>query len=169
MPGFSLWMMPPPAVRDRFRTLIADLARRVDTPPFEPHLTLAGVDAATEAAAVRPVAELAARLAPLPIRLTEIGTTAEYFRCLFVRAERTPALDQAYRAACRALGQAPGGFMPHLSLIYGELTPVVKERLIAEIGHRFNTTFTVERLALYDTAGPPPDWRCVADFRLSAA
>lgn len=168
MPGFSLWMMPPPAVRERFLTLIAELSRRVDTPPFEPHLTLAGIEAATEAA-IRPVAELAARLAPLPVRLTEIGTTSEYFRCLFVRAEHTLALDRAYHTACRALGQAPGEFMPHLSLIYGELTPAVKERLIAEIGNRFDTAFTVERVALYDTAGPPPGWRCVADFRLSAA
>lgn len=169
MPRFSLWMMPPLAVRARFQALIAELSRRVDTPPFEPHLTLASVDAATEAAAIQPVAALAAHLPPLAIRLTEVGTTLEYFRCLFVRAEPTPALDRAYQTACRALGQTPGEFMPHLSLVYGELTPETKERIIADIGNRFDTTFTVERLALYDTAGPPPDWRCIADFRLSAA
>ncbi|MFP5348933.1 MAG: hypothetical protein ACLGHO_03730, partial [Gammaproteobacteria bacterium] len=42
MPGFSLWMMPPPAIGDRFRALIAELSRRSGTPAFEPHLTLAG-------------------------------------------------------------------------------------------------------------------------------
>lgn len=167
MPRLSLWMMPPPAVRARFHALIAELSRRVGTPPFEPHLTLSGIDAATETAAIRPIAALAARLPPLAIRLTDVGTTPAYFRCVFVRAEHTPVLDRAYHAARRALGQAPGEFMPHLSLIYGELTPATKERLIAEIGNRFDTTFIVERLALYDTAGPPPTWRCIADFRLS--
>lgn len=166
MPGFSLWMMPPPAIGERFRALIADLSRRSGTPAFEPHLTLAGVEAPTEAAACSRVAPLAAALAPLPVRLTDIGMTADYFRCLFIRAALTPALTQAYRSACAALDQTPAEFMPHLSLIYGELAPAAKAEIAAALGGRFDIEFTVERLALYTTTGAPPDWRCVCEFQL---
>lgn len=167
MPGFSLWMMPPPAIGDRFRALIAELSRRSGTPAFEPHLTLAGVEAPTVAAACARAAPLAAALARIPVRLSEIGMTDEYFRCLFIRAALTPPLTHAYHIACATLDQTPGAFMPHLSLIYGELAPAAKNEIAASLGGRFELEFTVERLALYTTAGPPPDWRCVCDFRLT--
>ena len=160
-------MMPPPAVGDRFRALIAELSRRSGTPPFEPHLTLTGIEAPTAAAACARVTPLAATLAPLPVRLTEIGMTAEYFRCLFIRAAPSPALLHAYRSACAALGRPPAEFMPHLSLIYGELAPAAKNEIAAGLGGRFELEFTIERLALYTTFGLPPDWRCVGDFRLA--
>ena len=166
MPGFSLWMMPPPAVRERLRALIEDLSRRAGTPPFEPHLTLCGVDDTVEAAAIARVQPLATRLAPVPIRLTEIGATAEYYRCLFVRAELTPVLAAAYREACRAQSKTPSDFMPHVSLVYGDLSATDKERLIATIGRRVEMSFTISRLALYDPVGAPPEWRCVADLPL---
>lgn len=166
MPGFSLWMMPPAPIADRFRTLIAQLSRRLGTPAFEPHLTLTGLEAASEAAALETVRPLARRLAPLPIRLTDIGATTAYYRCLFIHAERTSTLTLAYQSACHALGQPPGDFMPHLSLIYGALNTADKERVIADLGRRFDDRFTVERLALYTTAGPPPEWRRVAEFVL---
>lgn len=169
MPGFSLWMMPPLAVRERLRALIEDLSRRAGTPPFEPHLTLCGVDNTAEGTAIARVQPLATRLAPLPIRLTEIGTTAEYYRCLFARAEPTPVLAAAYHEACHALSQAPGDFMPHVSLVYGDLSATDKERLIAVVGRRVEASFTISRLALYDTVGSPPEWRCVADFPLRGA
>lgn len=161
-------MLPPADVIDRFRSLIVDLSRRTGTPAFEPHLTLAGgIDAPTERAAVARVAPLAARLPPLPIRLTDVGTTGEYYRCLFIHAERTPRLERAYREACDVLEQAPGDFMPHLSLIYGELGAADKARIIADIGARFDLAFTVERLALYSAAGPPPGWRRIAELALT--
>lgn len=168
MPGFSLWMLPPADVGDRFRSLIADLSRRTGTPAFEPHLTLAGgIDAATDNAAAARVAPLAARLPPLPIRLTEVGTTGEYYRCLFIHAERTPLLQRAHHEACAVLAQEPGDFMPHLSLIYGEIGAADKARIITDIGTRFDLAFTVERLALYSTAGPPSAWRRVAALALT--
>ena len=167
MSGFSLWLLPPPAVRDRFYPLIDELSRRLGTPAFEPHLTLAGTSSTVAADVTAQVATLAAGLAPLPIHLTEIGMTADYFRCLFVHAELTPPLQRAYHATCRALGQPPGDFMPHLSLVYGDLAPADKKRVVADIGRRFDLHFIVERVALYTTAGPPPAWRCVADFALT--
>ena len=167
MPGFSLWMLPPADVGDRFRSLIADLSRRMGTPAFEPHLTLAGgIDAPTERTAAARVAPLAACLPPLPIRLMDVGTTGDYYRCLFIHAERTPLLQRAYHEACDVLALAPGDFMPHLSLIYGDLGAADKARIVADIGARFDLTFTVERLALYSTAGPPPAWRRVAELAL---
>ena len=107
---FSIWLMPPAPMRARFSEIIRRLSRRLGTPTFDPHVTLCGGPLNTDESelAVR-AEELAARLAPVPIRLTDIGYTEEYFRCLFVRAERTAELLDARRAACKLLRIARGG------------------------------------------------------------
>src|SRR5688500_3142229 len=87
-PRFSLWLMPPPAARERYANLIDRLAARLGTPRCEPHITLGGCDG-TEAQAVARATALAARLAPVAVRLGPLETTEQYFRCLYVRAERS--------------------------------------------------------------------------------
>lgn len=166
MSSLSLWLMPPPAVRASCQALIARLAQRLGTPVFEPHLTLAGTTL-EEAEAVARLRALAQQLPPLPIRLGELQSTDAYFRCLYARADLTPALRHAYDTACRRLDQAPADFLPHLSLVYGDLDVDTKNRLIAELGGRLDLQFTVERLALYDPAGSPSAWRRVADVALT--
>src|SRR5690606_30965655 len=136
-PRYSLWLMPPAAVYDRFARLIDALSRRFGTPRFAPHITLASTGAELAGDAPARAAALAAELAPVPVRLLDVAHTDDYFRSLFVRAQRTPALLAAHRLAAARLGTEPAeDFMPHLSLLYGELPRDTKERLIEEIGRR---------------------------------
>lgn len=167
-PRFFLWLMPPAAVRDRFARLIDVLSRRLGTAQFEPHITLSGSPDAGEAEAVSRATTLAARLAPVPVRLVDVGYSDAYFRCLYVRAERSPELLAAHRTACAHLGRPPDDdFMPHLSLVYGNLSETEKEKIIEEIGRRFDTTFLSDRIALCLPAGPPDGWRLVGPFTLA--
>lgn len=155
-------------MRARFAELITRLSARLGTPVFEPHITLAGI-AATEADGLERGAHLARALAPITVTLTDIAYSTEYFRCLYVRALPDQALAEAYRRACATFGITPGEFMPHLSLVYGNVAAADKERIIAEIGRRLDIQFTVERLALYLPEGRPETWRRVGDFPLARA
>lgn len=166
MPKYSLWLMPPAPVRDRFAAIIRRLSERLGTPVFEPHVTLTGTETEDETDAVRRVEQLAQALAPIPIALIESGYSDAYFRCLYLRAANSPALLAAYRRACDALGAAPTDFMPHLSLVYGDLNAADKQRLIAELGRDWDVQFTAQQLALYIPEGRPEQWRRVADFAL---
>ena len=166
MSSLSLWLMPPPAVRTRCGALIARLAQRLGTPVFAPHLTLAGTTL-EEAEATTRVRALARQLAPLTIRLGRLQATDAYFRCLYARADLSPALRHAYTTACTALNQTPGDFLPHLSLVYGDLAAETKKSVIAELGGRLDLTFIVDRVALYDPTGSPSAWRRVADVALT--
>lgn len=160
--------MPPAPVRERFARLIETLGQRLGTPRFAPHVTLGGATNLAEKEVCARTEALARRLAPVPIRLTEVGYTDEYFRCLFVLAERNVELLAAHRLACECFGKPPAAdFMPHLSLVYGTLSREQKERLIDEIGRRFDVSFRADSISLCLPSGPPPHWRLRGPFPLT--
>ena len=159
--------MPPPLVRARFADVIDSLSRRLGTPRFEPHITLSGGEAAEANIRARTSA-LAARLAPVPVHLTRAGYTDAYFRCLFVHAARTPALLAARASAAieyeRPLDEE---FMPHLSLVYGELASLQKEKILDDLGREFDVHFVAEEITLCRADGTPDTWPLIGPFKLT--
>ncbi|HXB57040.1 MAG TPA: 2'-5' RNA ligase family protein [Vicinamibacteria bacterium] len=165
--GMSLWLMPESGVGDRLRVLIEGLARRHRTPSFPPHLTLLGGIPGPEEDALSRVAGLARGLGPIAIRLVDVETSDEYFRCVFVRAEPTEALRAAHvgaRAAFANVASTP--FRPHLSLLYGRLEPPERAAVLQELGGTLELAFEASRLHVFRTQGPPRDWRPRGAFPL---
>ena len=110
-------------------------------PAFEPHVTLAGGIVGPARALAAKVRELARRIPPFTVRLTAVDGLDEYFRCLFVRVATTHPIMTANKAAREVfhLEKQPA-FMPHLSLLYGNLPASVKERIIASLGRQFDSS-----------------------------
>jgi 2'-5' RNA ligase len=164
---YSLWLMPTGKIRQRLAGTILDLSREYAAPAFEPHVTLVGgiVGAAREVTAK--MRELARRIPPFAIRLTAVDYLDEYFRCLFVRVATTGPIMTANKATREAfrLEKQPA-FMPHLSLLYGNLPASVKERIVASLGRQFELEFKVSSLHLYLIENEPAAWRRVASFGL---
>lgn len=166
--SYSLWLRPAAPAAARFAQMIEALSHRLGTPPFEPHLTLSGVASTTEADAIARSERLAAQLAPVPIHLVGAGYTDAYFRCLFLRAEKTPPLLAAHRMASAEMQQpVDADFMPHLSLVYGTLETSVKEKIIEEIDARRPHNFLADSVSLCIVAGPPAEWRLLGPFFLT--
>jgi 2'-5' RNA ligase len=165
---FFLWLLPPTPVCDRFASLIDTLSRRWGTPRFSPHITLVGsLDSPLDEIVAR-LTTLAADLAPVPVRLTHLGWTEQYFRCLFMRAERTPPLLAAHETASARLDRpTDADFMPHLSLIYGNLHAEQKQKVVEEIAGRFNTAFEADHIGLCLADGPPEQWQLLRTFALT--
>lgn len=158
--------MPPQPLRDRFADLIARVSDRLGSPRFEPHITL-GVANGSQPKVVQQARALAQRLGPLPIHLTKAVIGDEYFRCIFVLVEPTPSVLLARELAWQLLrDQSDEGYIPHMSLAYGNLTPVQKEEILNDIGRDFATSFIVDRLALVIPEGRPEEWRHVEVFDL---
>jgi len=166
-PSYSIWLMPTGEVRQRLAGTIFDLSREYAAPAFEPHVTLAGgiVGPAREVASK--MMELARRIPPFTVRLSAVDGLDEYFRCLFVRVATTHPIMTANKTAREVfrLAKQPA-FMPHLSLLYGNLPASVKQRIIASLGGRFRLEFKARSLHLYLIKGAPQEWRRVAPFGL---
>jgi 2'-5' RNA ligase len=159
--------MPRDDVYERLAQTIHKLSVRYAAPEFAPHVTLLGGIVTPRHEAVRKTAALATLIRPIAIRLGAIDYLDEYFRCLFVRATLTQPLLEAHRVAQEVFGfRRQGPFMPHLSLLYGNLSRSLKAEAMAGVGPRVDLEFKVRSLHLYSTRGEPRGWRCVGRFGL---
>ncbi len=164
---YSIWLTPTGAVRDQLSELIARLSREFSAPLFPPHVTLVGGLSASEDELREQTRELAARLQPYSVQLGALDYLDEFYRCLFVRVEPTPAVMEANRQA-RAVFHCPDHpqYLPHLSLLYGNFERARKEEVIARIGTRLDDCFNVNRIHLHSTLGETRDWYPVGEFTL---
>ena len=163
----SLWIVPTGDVRDRLSLVLNRLSAHYGAPVFPPHVTLLGSFVGPRSELIHRSAQVASALRPFVLRLNEIEFLDAYFRSLFVRAALTELLRRAHRTACQAFGRRrEPALMPHLSLLYGDFPPSLKEKMIAEIGPRLDIQFKVRSLHLYRTHGEPSHWRRVESFGL---
>lgn len=162
--GRSIWLMPTGRVYDELSVTISQLSNQYSTPSFPPHVTLVEGLTGNERELSSTTEQLASRIRPFEIALSTIDYLDEYFRCLFLRIEESPALLEANRAARMIFHQERDpGFVPHLSLMYGNLDLQTKRQIVQIIGTDFKRTFPVESLHLYSTNGEPKDWRLVQE------
>ena len=160
--GISLWLIPEGPARDRLSRLIDGLAVRLGTVPFPPHVTLVAGLARPEGDVLAAAAALASSLARFSVRLDGIDGGDAFFRCLFLRAERTEALLAAHAAVARAFGREPNpAFDPHLSLVYGGLESTTRADLVRELRSVTESPFDVDRLHVWSTEGPVREWRAL--------
>lgn len=165
--SYALWLIPEGEACRRLARTIRRLSREHSTPVFAPHITLAsGIIAPAREVAAK-TALLAKSLRQLRLRLTHLDSRQEYFRCLFVKVAPTPQLARAYKRARKIFGQRGWrAFLPHVSLVYGNLSRAAKRKITSSLGRRFALEFEVRRLRIVAIQGPPGKWRRVKSFWL---
>jgi Cyclic phosphodiesterase-like protein len=165
--GISLWLVPEGDEGQLIERLIIELASRLGTPRFAPHVTLIPGLAGREGDVVRRTREMAATLEPHSVPVGPVEGRAEYFRCLYARIPETLRLLTT-RAQARLTfpGAGEAVFEPHLSLVYGRLSPEEKEPLFADLAPRLPPRLTCTALEVVRTVGPAADWRSLARFDL---
>jgi 2'-5' RNA ligase len=159
--------MPRGRVRNDLQKLITKLSVQYASPDFEPHVTLVGELVISENEAITKTKQLANLLKPFTISLKEVACLDEYFRCVFIKAEKTEGLMNANLTA-RALFKQENSeeYMPHLSLVYGDLQGKTKKAIIQHLGAETATEFAAEGLYLYYTLGQPNEWYCLLEAPL---
>ena len=166
--GYSIWLMPTGDVHARLFALMRELAKDYYTPVFEPHVTLIGGLLDPEGEILSKTSRLAGLLRPFNVRLGGVAHLDGFFTCLFIRAEETQELLAAHSEARSVFGrwQDPR-FMPHLSLMYGNLSRDIRIRIISQIGSELNASFEATGLHLFRTSGPVEGWGRIHEFCLA--
>ena len=168
---YSIWFVPPTPERDSLSNLIERLSREHSTPSFRPHVTVLGDLASPEQDTLSKTAELATLLTPFTIRLGRVSYSDHFFRSLYVEIEQSDELARAHREAARLLGiAADDGYMPHLSLMYGQVPVAEKRGIVASIAADLPDAFDVGRvhMVLSSSLIPPPEWRSLREFALGS-
>jgi 2'-5' RNA ligase len=165
--GYALWLAPGEPAFSLLAGEIYRLSREHSTPPFDPHITLLSRIVLPEENALAKSAALARILKRFVIELGEIGCLDEYFRCLFVTVVANPSVLRVRQAACRVFARQNAPYMPHLSLVYGNLPVEIKRRVVAGLSSLSGQAFQVRRLTLHRVSGPVRQWKCIKAFDLT--
>ncbi|MCK5020404.1 MAG: 2'-5' RNA ligase family protein [Candidatus Peribacteraceae bacterium] len=157
--GYSLWIVPEGEVYEKMSEIISKFSKRLSTPVFSPHVTLVGEVEGTEEEVISKTEKLASMIKPFEIKLSGVDKLDHFFRCIFVHAEKTPELMKANEYAKEIFGMS-FEYMPHLSLVYRNLSDEQKEEIISEIG-KIDKSFLVNSIHVVLTNGQTEDWKKV--------
>lgn len=166
---YSLWLQPNGDIAYQLQERIKKLGKKYHTPIFAPHVTLLGSLSASETELTSLTNTLASSLHPIELVLTRAGYHNLFYQALFVHVKKSNALEEMRHTACQLFDHSKtDSFMPHLSLLYGDLSQKEKERILNVMGREFHIGFIVKSIVLMQTEGPPEEWKKIhtAVFKL---
>jgi 2'-5' RNA ligase len=169
-PSLMTWLRPAlGSDRDHLAAIIGGLAAQYNTPIFQPHVTMVATLMSDEDTAIGTLESLLAGVSSFDITFTEFGYEQTYFRSLYLRAKPSPQLTALYEAGRRAWKLDLPPYMPHLSLLYSNLTEEQKSPVIATVDLRLPLTIQIDAVELWADDHLGVDrWRFVGKVPLSS-
>jgi len=163
---FSILLLPKGKIYTKLSSLIIRLSNKYNSPLFEPHVTLIGKLNINKKGAISKTLKLAENLKPYLIRINNPIYLNEYYKSLFLKAEKTKEVMEANFLARKFFNDKRDyEYFPHLSLMYGEASNQTKEKIISEI-KEINLKFKIDQIHLFSTANGPKNWYKIQTFNL---
>ena len=165
--NYSLWLRPTQPQIDEFKKIISNLAHRYGTSAFPPHITLLSSITSQLKDIKKKCEQIVAQQYTFETTLTEIDYTKNYYRNLYILANLDEELCKLYNISNDLFQhESNEPYMPHLSLLYGDVDKTEQQRLKLELDKTFNKIFLCERLDIYETSGKENNWRLIESFYL---
>lgn len=173
--AYSVWAIPPDDVAARLKKLMAGLRSEFGGPEFEPHITVVGLTNLTPDDALRRFRSACEGLKAYTATVERVATGTFFYQCVFLLVRPTAEVVETSAHSSEHFGyKASTPYMPHLSLLYGDLTDEEKKKAQEKasiLDEGINSlSFPVTRLALYNTDTDDvtlKSWKKVAECSLS--
>jgi hypothetical protein len=162
---YHLWLKPHGAAHNVLDGVIRALARKLDGPVFEPHLTLLERLDGTEQEHLLRAEQLARQLTRIPISLTGLRFGDEYFRSLYMLVDPSPPVMSTRVRAARAFQRVDDPYLPHVSLLYGVCPEARRTEILSVLPSEITMPFDARALFLIRAASTDPrDWLQIGEF-----
>ncbi len=164
---YSLWLRPSQYQIDELTKIISALAHRYGTLPFPPHITLLPSIPLNLENIEEVCIKIAGQHQTLEIALTEIAFSEHYYRNLYILAHLDEKLSNVYQQ-CKKLFNVEVNeiYMPHVSLVYGELNCTQQQSLQKELANLYPKKINCDRIDIYDSTGNESQWHLIKSFNL---
>lgn len=167
-PRYALWLKPDAVADQQLQAVINQLAARYHAPVYFPHMTLLPRLFGEETDLSEKASQLASSLKPIAVRLTGFAGAPYYFRCFYAPLASSSELRQAVNDATELFQSGAGSdFLPHISLLYGQLHRDEKKQIPAVIGDAVPVSFRLDRLQLVRMALSVSAWEVINEFPLT--
>lgn len=192
--GISLWLCPPTTgdknkisdtsdckVGDFYQDIIHKLAEEQGTfGDFIPHITLvAALELPAEEIVAKVRNEIAPKIPPYAFEAASIAEREAYFQSVFVKlyTDRPDGmLQQANELAKQVFPerQSDPPYMPHLSLVYGNLPKEQKQQeIVPKLEAQLQSArdaisiIPIDSIQVWSTEGPVEKWFCIDTIPLA--
>ncbi|KAJ4703730.1 cyclic phosphodiesterase-like [Melia azedarach] len=153
---YSVWAIPPEDVTARVKKLMEGLRSEFGGPQFEPHVTVVGAISLTPDDALEKFKSVCAGLKVYNCTVDRVATGTFFYQCVYLLLHPSAEVVEVSAESCARFGyKASPPYMPHLSLLYGDLTDDEKKKaqekayeLDESIG---SLSFPITCLALWKT------------------
>ncbi|XP_062006782.1 cyclic phosphodiesterase-like [Rosa rugosa] len=149
---YAVWGLLPENANTRIKKVMEALREEFGGPEIEPHITIVGSCLMTEDEAIGSFREGCNSVKQIYCKVENFETSKFYFQCLSLVMEITEDLKAQTRWFAGCMNR-PFPAMPHLSLLYGNLTAEekkrAKEKVLAMDESIAGLTFLLSRMALY--------------------
>ncbi|KAL3851424.1 hypothetical protein ACJIZ3_013306 [Penstemon smallii] len=171
---YSVWGIPQEELTPRLKKLMEGLRSEFGGPQFEPHVTVVGAISLTEEEARDRFNKACENLKAYSATVEKVATGTFFYQCVYLLLHPTPEVVDASARCCSHFGYHNStAYMPHLSLLYGDLNEEEKKTaqekayvLDESIG---SLNFQISRLALYKTDTEDKScksWEKIAEYKL---
>ncbi|XP_030472164.1 cyclic phosphodiesterase-like [Syzygium oleosum] len=174
---YSVWALPTDDLAPRLRSLMGGLRSEFGGPRFEPHVTVVGAIGLTEGDAVSRFRAACDGLRAYTATVERVATGTFFYQCVYLLLRPTAEVVETSDHCSAHLGyKRPTPYMPHLSLLYGDLTDEEKKKAQEKAndldGSLNGLSFLISRLALYKTDTEDKtcqSWEKIAECSLNAS
>lgn len=192
--GISLWLCPPTTedtnksstsvdctVGDFYQGIINTLAEEQETfGDFIPHITLvAALELEAEEIVEKVRSEIAPKIPPYVFEVEKVSFKNAYFQSVFVKlhpGQPDGMVQQANELAKQVFPerQSDPAYMPHLSLVYGNLPKELKQQqIVPKVQDQVKGSpdvaaiIPIDSIQVWSTEGPVEEWFCIETIPLS--
>ncbi|KAI3710101.1 hypothetical protein L2E82_39875 [Cichorium intybus] len=153
---YSVWALPPDDVTERLKKLMVGLRSEFGGPEFEPHVTAVGAISLTEDDARDKLKKACEGLKSYNATVEKVATGTFFYQCVFLLLHPTTEVMETGAHCWNHFGyKSSTPYMPHLSILYGDLTDEEKKKAQEKANALDQTveslSFPIVRLALYKT------------------
>ncbi|XP_060190211.1 cyclic phosphodiesterase-like [Lycium barbarum] len=172
---YSVWALPSEEVTGRVKKLMGGLRSEFGGPQFEPHVTVVGAIRLNEVEARDKFQKGCRDVKKYSATVKKVDTGTFFYQCVYLLLDPTTEVVEASARCCSTFGfNSSSPYMPHLSLLYADLTDEEKKKaqekaytLDESIG---SLSFQITRLALYKTDTEDKSlksWEKIEEYNLS--
>jgi 2'-5' RNA ligase len=163
--GYSVWLTFGRAEKELSK-LINRLSHQLNTPVFRPHITLAGQLSTGSRSLLEKASWLASVTDHFKVGCSRFGSEASFFKTLFLEVNLCTPLRDLRNLTEKHLHLASPEFLPHISLVYGDLDNNTRSQIMTELNTNLPLTADVTALTIVKTEGPVANWHTVKEFEL---
>lgn len=165
---YTIWLMPSLEDATQLSPYIEAIAKPLNAPFFVPHITLLSRIEGDEKAVKNLCQQLAFRN-QFKVSIQQLSGHDAYFRCLFLELKKEhDILDIRQLAEQLFTHSSYPDFMPHLSLLYADISEEKRYQLIQNWTKKIDMlSISISKICLMKTLGEVQDWNILGEWKLA--